>query len=377
MKIAFVMSRFDYSNVENKYGIGYYIAEHFKKNNCEIEYYLHDNSNYEFPFKIKQGIYKYFSSKKYYRSREPKLLKSQTAPLIDKIYQSDCDIAFSFGSLPIAYLNIKKPVFFWTDAFFSGLTNFYEEFTDLSESTLQNGNQIEIDAINNSKKIFVSSQWAKDDAIKSYNVNPDKILVIPFGPNLDINHSEKYINDLIEKKDKTKINLLFLGKEWIRKGGDIAHKITEELNKKGINAKLLVVGCKDCNIQSEYIENYGFLFKSKKEDADKLKELFESSHYLIMPSRAETFGHVFCEANAFGMPNIASKNGGIPSVITNDINGKLIDSIEDITSYIIDKYNNYDDYKRLSMSSFNEFKSKLNWDSSIKTIIEEINSSIS
>jgi glycosyltransferase involved in cell wall biosynthesis len=41
---------------------------------------------------------------------------------------------------------------------------------------------------------------------------------------------------------------------------------------------------------------------------------------------AETMGRVLCEANAAGLPVLASRSGGIPSVITHEDNGLLFES---------------------------------------------------
>ena len=41
---------------------------------------------------------------------------------------------------------------------------------------------------------------------------------------------------------------------------------------------------------------------------------------------AETMGRVLCEANAAGVPVIAARSGGIPSVITHGKNGLLFTS---------------------------------------------------
>ena len=41
---------------------------------------------------------------------------------------------------------------------------------------------------------------------------------------------------------------------------------------------------------------------------------------------AETMGRVLCEANATGIPVLASRSGGIPSVVTHEDNGLLFDS---------------------------------------------------
>ena len=64
---------------------------------------------------------------------------------------------------------------------------------------------------------------------------------------------------------------------------------------------------------------------------------FAAADYFVLASRvtthrvsglqdAETMGRVLCEANAAGLPVLASRSGGIPSVVTHEDNGLLFES---------------------------------------------------
>lgn len=64
---------------------------------------------------------------------------------------------------------------------------------------------------------------------------------------------------------------------------------------------------------------------------------FAAADYFVLASRvtthrvsglqdAETMGRVLCEANAAGVPVLASRSGGIPSVVTHEDNGLLFES---------------------------------------------------
>jgi phosphatidylinositol alpha-1,6-mannosyltransferase len=68
-----------------------------------------------------------------------------------------------------------------------------------------------------------------------------------------------------------------------------------------------------------------------------VQRYFAAADYFVLASRvtthpvtglqdAETMGRVLCEANAAGIPVLASRSGGIPSVITHEDNGLLFDS---------------------------------------------------
>ena len=69
----------------------------------------------------------------------------------------------------------------------------------------------------------------------------------------------------------------------------------------------------------------------------EVQRYFAAADYFVLSSRvttnrvsglqdAETMGRVLCEANAAGLPVIASRSGGIPSVIAHEDNGLLFES---------------------------------------------------
>jgi glycosyltransferase involved in cell wall biosynthesis len=69
----------------------------------------------------------------------------------------------------------------------------------------------------------------------------------------------------------------------------------------------------------------------------EVQRYFAAADYFVLASRvtthrvsglqdAETMGRVLCEANAAGLPVLASRSGGIPSVVTHDDNGLLFES---------------------------------------------------
>jgi glycosyltransferase involved in cell wall biosynthesis len=95
-----------------------------------------------------------------------------------------------------------------------------------------------------------------------------------------------------------------------------------------------------------------------------LEDLYKSCHFLFLPSRAEAFGCVFCEASSFGMPSLSRRTGGVPTAIKQGMNGFILDTNASVSDYVDIIINNFLDktrYKQLSVSSFLEYKNRLNW----------------
>ena len=235
-------------------------------------------------------------------------------------------------------------------------------------------------ALQRSKLAIYSSEWAAKTAIEFYGTNPNKVKVVPFGANINTNRSLERVSDSIESRSKSKCKLLFIGVDWVRKGGSIVYEVAKKLNQLGQPTELTVIGCKPILEEPlpEYIKSLGFISKASEEGRQRISQLISEAHFLIVPSQAECYGIVFCEANSLGVPCISTKVGGIPTIIKDNINGKLFDSAADVEqyfTYILNLFSNYSEYKKIAYSSFREYNSRLNWNTSGQ-IIKELLSTI-
>lgn len=230
------------------------------------------------------------------------------------------------------------------------------------------------------KLAIYASDWAAQTAIEYYDADPNKVKVIPFGANIDRLRTFDEIKALIKARPAHQCKLLFLGVDWYRKGGDIALKVAEELNNLGLDTELTIVGCQPIieGILPSFVKSLGYINKSSVGGKDRIDRLIAESHFLIVPSRAECYGVVFCEANSLGVPCLSTKVGGIPSIIKSNINGQLFAPehyVAECCDYIINLLATDRDYHNLALSAFHEYESRLNWrvaGRQVKNLLETI-----
>lgn len=348
------------------------MAESLKNQSIAVEYISALTEESSFLLKQKERLYHYFK-KRYLRDRDPLLLKGYAREVSRRLSNLDIDIVFSPGTIPIAYLECSEPIVFWTDATFAGMIDYYPNFSNLCRETLRNGNAMEESALQRCKLAIYSSEWAAQTAVENYHIDPSKVKVVPFGANLECNRSYEDIEAIIESRTFAKCRLLFMGVDWFRKGGDIALEVVKELNKEGLPTELTIVGCQPIagDPLPDFIKPLGFINKATGEGFQRISKLLADSHFLIFPSRAECYGIVLCEANSFGVPCLATNTGGIPTIIKEGLNGKLFSKNAEITeysTYISNLFSDYPRYKKLALSSFNEYQSRLNWSFAAQTV---------
>lgn len=282
------------------------------------------------------------------------------ASSIDMNLVEKCDILFFPGASQMCkFRDFGKPIINYSDSNFRIMCNYY--WDNVTNWQFEVGDKLEQAAIDHSRIVIRAAHWASDSVINDYKYPAEHTYVLRFGANLDdcdISINQPYTAG--------RLNILFSGVDWKRKGGDIAVKTAELLSEKGIDVKLHIVGIR--HLPEEYqnhplINFVGFLNKTNKEQYKRYVEVVKNSHILLLPTRAECAGIVFGECSAYGIPIYTFDTGGIPDYVENGVNGYRINYNQGASAFadkIIESLTP-ETQKTLHDGCLKMYADKLNW----------------
>lgn len=280
--------------------------------------------------------------------------------LSEQIARGNYDIVVVRDSWLAAYLDIAVPLVFAGDATFR---QFNQEYLHLSNETyVALREQLEQSMFDNADMLIFSSEWARQGAIEHYGVFLRKTAVVEFGANLP-----EISRDVITRKQDTKeCHLVFIGKNWHGKGGDQVLETYRDLQRKGISCKITIIGSKpeDNDSPDDNLTIIPYLDKDIPEDLERLDRILRNADFLILPTRFDCFGIVFCEASAYGVPSIAPNVGGVSQVIKTGRNGYLLEPGASAIAYADTIEHIYNDpalYLSLRESTRKDYEERLNW----------------
>ena len=186
------------------------------------------------------------------------------------------------------------------------------------------GDRNEAKSLSKARFVLYSSRWASSAARSYYNVPQNRIFELPFGPNIpDSTISQYFAPKSIDPLVTVKI--MFASTDWKGKSGDKALDICRLLIDAGVSVRLITVGnIPDYVSRYNFVENEGFLDKSDPEQMAQLCKAYASAHFLLLPTSIDTFGIVFSEAQAFGVPSLTCDAGGIGSAVVHGKTGLLL-----------------------------------------------------
>jgi glycosyltransferase involved in cell wall biosynthesis len=297
---------------------------------------------------------------KYYAKSTKRSINRQLNDNYDVIYATACPELF-------AYIETDKPIVYFLDATFLQLTQGYPTYSSLANWNYRHGIEVERKALAKAAQVIVTSEWAKNSAVNDFNADPEKISIIPFGANLQKEPTDAEVEQMIMNRanDKKTLKLLFIGKNWGRKGGQFALDAFKILNDKGIRAQLTIVGTvppEAPNAYPELLKVIPNLNKNLQSDFETFNSLLAESHVTILPTRADCTPIVFSEAAAYGLPIVTTNVGGVPSIVNHNENGIILDINDEASSYAaaIEKITGKE-YVDYCINSRNLYTEKLNW----------------
>ena len=326
-------------------------------------------------------------------------LKKRWESLSKTLLTIDADVVLCHGSAfsAIPYLETEKKVVLWHDATWLAIMEM-----DFYEFKIQHPFLYEWDSMMLKKcdLVVFAADWVRDQTLLYYNIKPEKVHVVPFGANIETVSSEMAA-EAINNRKPTPCQLTFLGIDWRRKGLHLAYEVMQRLNMCGLYTKLNVIGCDVSSVSlKRKIKHYmgympydavdkfqfrfhkdagpnvhkvGFVRKDNPTQFSLLCETLKKTHFLLHPANFECFGIALVEANAYGVPVIATNNHGPKSIIRNKVNGQLYDReeyVERASDFIRQYMEDREAYKTLAFSSFREYQDRFNWSASVQKLQE-------
>jgi len=274
------------------------------------------------------------------------------------------DVIFApVASSIIPFLKTDIPIITLSDATFAAMEGYYENYSDLLDSSRRAGHELERLTLTKSACAVYPSPWAAESAVRDYGMPRERTAVYPLGANLEEPPGRE---EALARGRGSECRLLMLGRDWERKGGDIVLEALRELLRLGISARLTVVGCHPpVGVEHPRMEVVPFVNKNEPAGRLRFRELLLTSDFLVLPTRAECYGYVFAEASAFGLFSFATDTGGVPGVVSDGDNGKLLPLSaggKEWAEAILEQFSDDERYIKGRLHARNAFEQRLNWD---------------
>lgn len=185
-------------------------------------------------------------------------------------------------------------------------------FQNCGKDAIRARNESQLAYFSNCSGIFTMGRWIAKDLVERSGIPESKVYPVGGGINLE--------GRLVDYTGKQGNKILFVGRDFVRKGGDITLKAFLELREKMTDVELYVAGPAS-DPWPQGAEGYHYMGDCNHEE---LSALFNKCDIFVMPSYFEAYGLVFIEALTYGLPCIGRNAYEMPYFIEDGKTGLLL-----------------------------------------------------
>jgi glycosyltransferase involved in cell wall biosynthesis len=157
------------------------------------------------------------------------------------------------------------------------------------------------------------SEWAARSLRDDYGVPAHRIRVVPPGLNLE----QWPLQDRRPRAPGDVARLLFVGGDFVRKGGDLLLDVFSQHLQDRCELHLVT--------RDDVPERPGVhVYRNFGPNDPGLRDLYAYCDIFVLPTRADCFSLASMEAMATGLPVVTSEVGGIPEIVADGHSGFLI-----------------------------------------------------
>ena len=166
--------------------------------------------------------------------------------------------------------------------------------------------------------IFTLSEQLRQSFLNDFNMPADRVRAMYAGPNLDLARIPLTAPVRTAGHPPT---VLFVGRQFHRKGGDVLVESFQRVRTELPNAQLIIAGPPAGYVEGPGITCIGNLDKDRPDQWAPLVAAYASADVFALPTRFEPFGIAFVEAMHFGLPCVGPQAWAVPEIIADGETG--------------------------------------------------------
>lgn len=254
--------------------------------------------------------------------------------------------------------NTGVPHFTIIDITVASARQSYRNLFNSSEEALNILDNFQQKVYTQSTGVFSMGGYVRDSVVTDYQVAPYRAFSIGAGPNIKLGPRSNVVNSR---------KILFVGTDWIRKGGPDLLDAFRRIRDKHPDAELDIIGCAP-DIQEAGVNVVG------RVERDDIHHYMSQARMFVLPTIHEAFGIVLVEALHFGLPIISTTVGAIPEMVLHDINGYRVQPGDvDALAKAMDELLSSDELADKFSEASYQHATNFSWEASAETLVDKIN----
>jgi starch synthase len=251
---------------------------------------------------------------------------------------------------------------------FAAAAGSYGALSRLSDGEIRGILEREQEVYDRCRYVFAFSQGLKDSFVRDFRLSPDKVVVTLAGPNLHVEPTD----DEVAQKRSDVPTILFIGRQWERKGGPTLVAAFEKVRRAIPTARLRIAGIEPPIPPTPGIDVLG-LVRRDDPGPNGLKSLYLTSDVYCMPSRYEPFGMTYSEAALHGLPCVGPRRW-MSEVIADGETGYLLghDDADELAEILISLLEDPRRAREMGAAGRRRVKALFNWRRTAGIVLEHM-----
>jgi glycosyltransferase involved in cell wall biosynthesis len=185
--------------------------------------------------------------------------------------------------------------------------------------------QLEVLCADRADFILTAAQYLVDSYCTELGLRHNRIVSLALPMAVD-EMAQRYVK--AERTDD-QIIILYVGRLEHRKGTDFLFTALKDVRQRGTAIHCILVGAPEAEFVAQLDDFMGssgsWVTYAGALPQSQVFEYMARADMLVLPSRTETLPRVLIEAQALGLPQIATRVGGIPEIVEEGVTGFLVD----------------------------------------------------